>query len=212
MTASALDQKIIQVGSGSASRGAGVLDHVRAALATLTFFAAALVAYVALLVALFELGLFSGISVLFYRCIAVSAVAAVLFGTLLGAVGLHTGLARLSDSIAATLVAANLAFTFLTLGPVTVDRSISIFINGHMAARPDHVFTAADIDRAFRDRYLTGMDQIARRMEEQRLTGTVERVGDGYRITEKGKGLIATSRVMARLFGADTRLLDGPRP
>lgn len=182
------------------------------ALGTVAFFAAACVGFFALVAALFQLGLFSSVSILFYRCIAVTAVASVLFAVAMIGAGRRHRFCGTRDAIAATLVAASMTITFLTLGPVTVDRSISIFINGHMAAAPDRVFTAGDIDRAFRDRYLTGMNQIARRMEEQRITGTLERVGDGYRITGKGRALIATSRTMAILFGADQRLLDGPEP
>ena len=183
------------------------LELARAAL----LFGLATIGFLGLVAALFAVGAFSSVSILFYRCIAITALATVLFGAAFAVVGHRFNFAGVRDAFAATLVAASLTFTFLTLGPVTVDRSISIFINGHMAAQPDRVFSAAEIDRAFRDRYLTGMDQIARRMEEQRITGTVERIGTGYRITAKGKALIATSRTMADLFGADNRLLDGPK-
>jgi hypothetical protein len=191
-------------------RGIATSELVEA-LRTVAVFAAACVGFVALVALLFQIGLFGSVPILFYRCIAITAVASVLFGAALVLVGRRFELVSVRDAVSATLVAASLTFTFLTLGPVTVDRSISIFINGHMAAQPDKIFTAADIDRAFRDRYLTGMDQIARRMEEQRHVGTVERVADGYRITDKGRALITTSRTMAVVFGADQRLLDGPK-
>jgi hypothetical protein len=187
-------------------------DSLRDAALALAFFAGVQVGFLALLVLLFELGVFSSITILFYRCIALCGLTAVVVGTALLWSDARLGGATIRDRIAATLVAASLSLTFLALGPVTVDRSISIFINGHMAAQPARIFTAAEIDQAFRERYLTGMDQIARRMEEQRVTGTIERVGDGYRIAGKGHGLIASSRLMARLFGADARLLDGPGP
>jgi hypothetical protein len=190
----------------------GVLRHVGMELARATaLFGLATVAFLVLVAALFAIGAFGYHSILFYRSIAVTALATILFLVAFTYLGRRFAFATARDALAATLVAASLTFTFLTLGPVTVDRSISIFINGHMAAQPDRAFTAADIDLAFRARYLTGMDQIARRMEEQRITGTVERVGDGYRITEKGRALIATSRTMAIVFGADQRLLDGPK-
>lgn len=181
------------------------------ALRSAALFGGAVLAYFALLALLFQAGLFAATSVLFYRGILVMLLLTPLFALALAVLGERFGICNVRDAVAATLVAAALNFTVFTLGPVTVDRSISIFINGHMASNPKRVFTAAEIDRLFRDRYLTGMDQIARRMEEQQLTGTVERVGDGYRITDKGKALIANSRWMAHVFQTDKRLLEGPR-
>jgi hypothetical protein len=212
MTTAVSTGQALVAGRSGGSTGAGIRNSLRDAAFVLMFFAAVQVGFLALVVVLFELGVFGAIMILFYRCIAICGLTAVLIGTALLLSGARLGGATIRDRIAATLVAASLSLTFLALGPVTVDRSISIFINGHMAAQPARVFTAAEIDQAFRDRYLTGMDQIARRMEEQRVTGTIERVGDGYRIASKGHALIATSRLTARLFGADPRLLDGPRP
>jgi hypothetical protein len=178
---------------------------------TAVFFGIATIAYFVLLGLLFQSGLLSGVRVLFYRGIGIMLVLTPLFALATAWVGSRSGLCSLRDALGAALVAASLNFTFFTLGPVTVDRSISIFINGQMAAAPDRIFSAAEVDQLFRDRYLTGMDQIARRMEEQEITGTMVRVGNGYRITDKGKALISNSRWMAWMFQTDQRLLDAPK-
>ena len=100
--------------------------------------------------------------------------------------------------------------SFLVIAPVTVDRSISVFMIATMAAAPEQPVTTADMDLAFRTQYLDRMAQIDRRMKEQVLSGTIVEEGGRYRLTPKGIGFMRTAHFVAWLFDTDTKLLNQP--
>ncbi len=64
--------------------------------------------------------------------------------------------------------------------------------------------------KVFSDVYVGEDQQIDRRMREQLLSGNVERVGDGYRISAHGKAFIQTSKLIAWMFDGDTRFVSPP--
>jgi hypothetical protein len=172
------------------------------------YFVAASLVGLLTLVALFQAGLFSGLSVLFYRGLVLNALTAglVLVGVLWWVARTPGWTIRDAMSAAAVVFCVNL--NVLTLGPVTIDRSISVFILGTMAQNPVKGLAAADVDQVFRDVYLTDFNQIERRMQEQAATGTVQRRADGtYVITPQGERFVATARRIASLFGIDPRIV-----
>lgn len=178
-----------------------------AAGAAAIFAGAALFGFLAL-AALFRTGVFGGIEILFYRGVVLCALAALATIAVVGWIGRRYGVAGVRDAVAAGVLTFGLNLNIVVLGPVTIDRSISVFINGYMAARAGETFTAGDIDRAFRDVYLTDMNQIDRRMQEQVASGNMITVAGGYRISEQGLAFVRSAKRLAELFGTDTRLLD----
>jgi hypothetical protein len=176
-----------------------------------------------LLVLCFQVGLLGGIDILFYRGLVLIVLAFLgTFGCLaLARNALRRAGLGLRDAFAAAVLSLSLNLSFLIVVPVTVDRSISIFVLGEMAARPDDVFTPDAMSEDFIRVYVGEGRQIERRLREQAVSGNVVRDGAGYRISSRGKAVVATSRIVATLFGSHAGILrpeprvsppsDGPR-
>jgi hypothetical protein len=159
-------------------------------------------------IALFKIGVFAGIKVLFYRGIVIAILTGMIvfiFSAILAMRGvLHTSMA-----LAAAVVSSSINLTVLTIFPVTIDRSVTVFLLGHMAHHPQQTFSAHDLESHFIKVYLGTFQQMQRRMDEQELSGNVERVGAmRYRITPQGEQFIAMSRKVAWAFGTDSRFVD----
>lgn len=163
---------------------------------------------VAVLAALFQAGLLSRIDIVFYRGVVLSAVAAVPAAAAGWYLLRRIDHAPLREALALAAFAFGANITFLVLGPVTVDRSISVFVLGLMDKEPDRVWTVPDLEDRFRTLYITDYKQIARRMAEQSTSGNVEARGDGFVITQRGRGFIATAKSMARIFQTDMKFVE----
>ncbi len=167
----------------------------------------------ALLVLLFKAGVLGGVSVLFYRGLVLIALAAVL--TLVGlalAIGRAGGRSlRPRDALGAAALSLAFNLCFFVLVPVTVDRSITIFMLGQMSAHAEQDYSARDMSRLFTSVYVGEDRQIERRLSEQTLSGNVEELGGRYRVTARGRTVIGVSRVVAWLFDSDTRFVAPDR-
>jgi len=171
-------------------------------------FAAAALAGLVILVLLFRLGVAASIDILFYRGVVLCGVAFAITVALAAYVGHLTRRMSLRDAIAAGFLSVGLNLSVLVIAPVTVDRSISVFILGYMAVHDGQTFTAREIEDAFRDIYLGRLQQIERRMDEQRQSGNVVEANGAYTISPQGLSFIRLARRIGWLFGADPRLVD----
>ena len=171
-------------------------------------YAGALLLGFALLVAMFKLGVMGAVDVMFYRglvVIVLVAVATVAILVLL--LGRRAGVLEPRDALGAAAVSLSFNLCFFVLAPVTVDRSISIFMLGRMDMEAARAFTPAEMRDAFTSVYVVGDRQIERRLAEQRLSGDVEDLGGRYRITPRGRALIAVARTVAWMFDGDPRFV-----
>lgn len=169
-------------------------------------YAAALLIGFLLYVGLIRSPLLAGMTILFYRGVALAAVGA---GILLA-----TGLImrrRLSLDPATLVggIALSLAFNlcFLVVFPVTFDRSISMFLLARIEGR-DGALDARSLESLFARQYLGDMRQIDRRIAEQTLSGNirVDRAGRIH-LTPQGQRLLASARTIGGWFDTDARFL-----
>ena len=178
----------------------------RGLLALLAIELLALAGGTVLFVGLFHTPVFSAMDVLFYRGIGL-----LLLATALTAVALvvlrrvrFPGLIGWRDIllVAALLFSGNLVF--FTHFPVTADRSVSVFMLGYLDQRRVEL-TRQEIEDVLVERYVVAAGAAEKRLEEQIVSGNLA-VEDGrYRITDQGRALMASYRVIAGLFGIDTR-------
>ena len=68
------------------------------------------------------------------------------------------------DAVSACAFAGGIAVCLLIVLPVTIDRSISVFMLTQMAAQPDHAFTPSELRSLFVDIYVERYEQIERRL------------------------------------------------
>lgn len=165
-------------------------------------------------VLLFQTDLWSGVTILFYRGL-VLLVVAFLFtlaatATLAG-LGRTWGLRR-RDALGACVLSLSLNLSAFVILPVTVDRSVSVFLLGQMAAHPEERYTPERARAVFETVYLGALHQMERRLAEQTASGNVAPAADGYVITPQGRAFIRFAGVIARIFRTDTRLIEAAPP
>jgi hypothetical protein len=155
-------------------------------------------------------GAFNSISILFYRgVINLAAIAPPLLFVLTMSLRLPwpSGILAGRDAVVATAFAIALNLTGFVLGPVTVDRSLSVFILSQLDAAK-HPLTAPDLELAFAKKYLCEWGQIDRRIKEQITSGNLRKTPEGYRLTIQGQSFMDTARMISRVFGGDPRFVD----
>jgi hypothetical protein len=117
---------------------------------------------------------------------------------------------RPQDSIGGSAIAASILLAAFVVGPVTVDRSISVFMLSQFE-RADHPLTEKEARDMFVSKYVADWDQIGRRLNEQESSGNLQHSQDGWRLTEQGRSFMRVSRFIASLMGTDPRFVDVKR-
>ena len=156
---------------------------------------------------LFWVGLAASISILFYRGVALALGAALIVG-LVGSWG------RRADDASLPIASAALSFSFnicfLVLLPVTVDRSVSVYLLSTIEQQQNSGIDADQLQRAFIEGYVVKMGAIDRRIDEQRKSGNITVAAGGQvHLTQRGRRFMALSRLVAQLFGTDPRFVAG---
>lgn len=195
------------------ARRSGSLQGSRAALplryaASVLKLAMACLAGFAIFLALTRIGLLSGIETVFYRGVVLAGISAIILFALLLVLNRKRPLVSEDLVVAAVAITFALSTAFVIVGPVTVDRSITVFLLAHMDRNSDESFTPARLQAEFEGTYLGEWDQIARRMEEQSITGYVVETEPGeYAITPQGRRAMRVFRIVADLFDTDPRFV-----
>ena len=95
-----------------------------------------------------------------------------------------------------------------TLIPVTVERSVSVFMLSYMDQNEELQFTQKDIEEIFVEKYVKDYGAFEKRFHEQLVTGSIQENEDGtYCITSRGKQIVTMFRMIAKWFQTDQRLV-----
>lgn len=164
-----------------------------------------LAAYIALLGS----PLLGGISIIFYRGLLVNGLLAIL----IIAMGLFRRRWRTEPImiLAAAAVSFSVNLSYLVIVPVTIDRSISVFLLSAIDDAPRPVDPIA-LQRLFIDRYVIDMKQIERRIEEQQSSGNIVLVDGEIMLTDRGRMFMQFARNQSRLIGTDPRFVGLAEP
>lgn len=156
-------------------------------------------------------GVLASVGILFYQGLAVLGLTTPLHAGMLGAglvlLGRWSG-RRFSGAhvVGVTMAALGANLAFFTIVPVTIDRSVSIFLLGWMAEHRAEPQTPGDLGRAFSEVYVGRFGAIDRRVREQLASGTIEPAGadGGYRLTAQGRTFVASMTRLARFLNIST--------
>jgi len=175
----------------------------------LAFYAAATLLGACLFVILLRSGAFAEIDVLFYRGVAVLVVSGFLLlpslCAMVGRMPERLGMTK-RDAVGGTAVALSLLLAIFILGPVTFDRSISIFILSQFELT-DAPLSQQALRNAFIRTYIDDWDQVGRRLREQETSGNLERTPQGWQLTARGRVLMEVARAISHLFRGDPRFV-----
>ncbi len=151
---------------------------------------------------------FSAVTILFYRGVAaLAATGFILAAGLIAAAKFWPSIPLgPRDFLSAAIVAVALNLCVFVLGPVTVDRSISVFMLARFDAA-DHPLGEREVTDDFLRYYGEEWNQVGRRLKEQTASGNLEPTLDGYRLTAQGKAFMKVARLMARVFATDPRFV-----
>jgi hypothetical protein len=180
---------------------------MKAFLAAGAWFTAAVVLVVGSVVVLSWIGFLDRISILFYRGLVLIAVGEVFCFAVLLLARRVWSIWHLRDAVSACAFAGGIAVCLLIVLPVTIDRSISVFMLTQMAAQPDHAFTPSELRSLFVDVYVERYGQIERRLEEQKVSRNVSQTRNGFRITPQGLAFVRFARLLSTVFQTDRRFV-----
>jgi hypothetical protein len=162
------------------------------------------IAGLAIYVAMFALPI--GGEILFYRGIVLAVLTAAVLGALLALFHVRLGVDT-ATAVGIVLTGLALNVSFLVLFPVTIDRSISVFLLSRIAA--EQPLDAAQLQQRFADEYLGRMEQIPRRVHEQSLSGNIAVApGGAIRLTPRGEKFVALAKAASVWFHTDRRFVD----
>lgn len=162
----------------------------------------------ALFVGLFHTGFLGGMQVLMYRGLAFIIITGILSAVIMGVVRHFWNYVTIRDIIMMFVIFCCVNIVFFTLVPVTVERSVTVFMLSYMDQNSDETFTQDSVGEVFTSKYVEDYGAFDKRFEEQVVTGTIEENEDGsYSITDKGRFIVNMFRLMSEWFDTDRRLV-----
>ncbi len=156
-------------------------------------------------------GLLGSIDILFYRGVLLAGIAALVAGVA-GALIAHW---RRTPPLAigSAITCGAICIAFLILFPVTIDRSVSVYLLATIDRAGGQGISPAALQSRFVAGYVEDMRAIDRRIAEQTESGniTVDSAGRVH-LTARGRHFVALSRWAAARIGTDPRFVNGASP
>lgn len=147
------------------------------------------------------------VPILMYRGLLIGGLAAVVHMLLL--LGLRRIVPFIHDAIivGAVSVAAAVNLIFLVVIPVTIDRSVTVYLLGQLARAPEGL-TESQLRNQLVNQYVDEYGAVDRRMREQILSSNVIELNGRFRLSAQGVQFIRFSRFVGGIFGADLRFIQ----
>ncbi len=166
-------------------------------------------------VLLIRTSLLSGMDVLMYRgivMIIISGIAAAVLSLAFWKLKKVSWLG-VKDVVCVFIICCCVNMVFFILVPVTVERSVSVFMLSYMEQSSDNHFTQEQIGEIFVDKYVNQFGAFEKRFDEQVETGTIVMNDDGtYSLTDSGRTVVGMFRLISGLFDTDERLVYPLKP
>ena len=159
-------------------------------------------------VGLFHTGLLKSMNVLMYRGIAFIVLTGLIAAIVMGVIRKFWKFVTIRDIIMMFVIFCCVNTVLFTLVPVTVERSVSVFMLSYMDENSDKTFTQEDVGEIFTAKYVNDYGAFEKRFNEQVVTGTIKQNPDGtYSITDRGRFIVWGFRTCAEWFDTDRRLV-----
>jgi NADH:ubiquinone oxidoreductase subunit 6 (subunit J) len=187
------------------SKGSGTAGSV---FALIGVYALIYIVCTALFIALFHTSFLESMDVLMYRGAAFIIITGIVSAVIMGIIRKFWGFVTIRDIIMMFVIFCCVNMVFLTLIPVTVERSVSVFMLSYMDENSDQTFTEESVGEVFTTKYVEDYGAFEKRFHEQVETGTIVENPDGtYSITDSGRFVVKMFRTIAEWFGTDQRLV-----
>ncbi len=162
-----------------------------------------------LFILMFHLNILKSLNVFMYKGIIFIVFTGIVAAILMNFVRRrHKKLFDVKDVILMFIGYCCVNMVLFTLIPVTVERSVSVFMLSYMESYSDELYSEEKMTKIFEDVYVDSFSAFKKRFHEQIVTGTIDEVNeDGYRINDKGKFIVHLFRRVAKWFNMDTKLV-----
>jgi len=163
----------------------------------------------AIFVGLMHTGLMRGMQVLMYRGMVMILLAGILAAVLMAIQKkvLHIPWLNAKDYLVIFIISCCVNTVFFVVVPVTVERSVSVFMLSYMEQNPGD-YTTADVEDIFIEKYVREYGAFEKRFQEQLVTGSIEeQANDAYQLTERGEMIVKMFRFIAGMFDTDRKLV-----
>lgn len=164
----------------------------------------------AVFIALFHTPLFASMEVLMYRGTFFIVLTGLLAAVLMGVIRhfWRKDLITVKDMILLFCGCCCVNMVLFTLIPVTVERSVSVFMLSYMEENDHQTYAQEDVEDIFVEKYVKDYGAFEKRFDEQLVSGNIVENDDGtYSITEQGKQIVGMFRMVAKWFNTDQRLV-----
>jgi len=180
-------------------------------LYTVLVYAVAVLIGTVFFIVLFHTPLFKNLDVFFYRgCILLIISALFASCLVLAARRLLVSLdLEIKDVLVVFFLFTGFTLGWFTLLPVTVERSISVFMLSYMEQNDAHEITTDEFADIFYDTYIEGFGAFDKRFREQIVSGNITQgdTGEGYVITDNGRFIVNMFRLCSSLFDTEQWLV-----
>ncbi|MBR3462192.1 MAG: hypothetical protein IKH20_05905 [Clostridiales bacterium] len=182
--------------------------NAKSILALIGIYALIYIVCSVMFVALFHTGILKNMEVLMYRGMAFIIITGVIAAVVMGVIRKFWGFITVRDIIMMFVIFCCVNTVIFTLVPVTVERSVSVFMLSYMDENSDQTFTQESVGEVFTSKYVEDYGAFEKRFDEQVVTGTIEENPDGtYSITDRGRFIVKMFRTIAEWFDTDRRLV-----
>ncbi len=162
----------------------------------------------AIFVGLFHTTLLKNMNVLMYRGIAFIILTGIVAAIVMGVIRKLWKFVTVRDIIMMFVIFCCVNTVLFTLVPVTVERSVSVFMLSYMDENSDKTFTQDSVGDVFTAKYVNDYGAFEKRFNEQVVTGTIKQNPDGtFSITGRGRFIVKIFRTLAEWFDTDRRLV-----
>ncbi len=110
------------------------------------------------------------------------------------------------DCVITILVCFSINIFVFCMVPVTLERSISIFMLNEMSDNDE--YTKEEIEELFISKYVYEYEAFDKRFDEQLYTGSIEEIQNGYKISKKGDFMVDCFKVIKRIYNVKGKILD----
>jgi Zn-dependent protease with chaperone function len=183
------------------------MNVIRYLLALAWVYCVALILGFVIYVALIRSPLFAELNILFYRGTIIAVIAALVLAAALAAAAKYWRSIDVPTAVGAVVLSLSFNICFLVIFPVTIDRSVTVFLLSRME-QLDRPVSTQELQRIFEKEYIQEMRQIERRVDEQSLSGNIVRSSNGITLTPNGRRFLNSSRTIGRWFDTDPRFTD----
>ena len=160
-------------------------------------------------IGLFHTGLFDFVKVFFYRGLLYLLISSVVVSCVMLVFGLmkrHFDVG-VRDSVAVCGMFVGITVGWFILVPVTVERSVSVYMLSYMANTGKPIAKERFND-VFYDNYIIEFDAFGKRFNEQLESGNMKKTEEGWVLTKNGERVVKFFNISAELFNTDRRLIN----